>query len=78
VANIQQVLSSDRLATKDMGQKVGVPLFMEELGLHLTQCGLGRGLPPCQVSSWSIQPFGYNTPTSQSDRTDKTDNGPIA
>ena len=36
-----------------------------ELGPHLTQCGLGRGLPPYQVASWSIQPFGHNTPTSQ-------------
>ena len=50
-------------------------------GFHLTQCGLGRGLPACQVSSWSIQPFGHNTPTSQTgrlDRTDRQDNGPIA
>ena len=29
-------------------------------GFHLTHCGLGRGLPPCQVASWSIQPFGHN------------------
>ena len=28
---------------------------------HLTQCGLGRGLPPYQVTSWSIQPFGHNS-----------------
>jgi len=27
---------------------------------HLTQCGLGRDLPPYQVASWSIQPFGHN------------------
>jgi len=31
-----------------------------ELGSHLAQCGLGRGLSPCQVPSWSIRPFGYN------------------
>jgi len=31
-----------------------------ELGHHLTQCGLGQGLPPYQVASWSIQPFGHN------------------
>jgi len=57
-----------------------------ELGPHLTQCGQGRGLPACQVSSWSIQPFGHNAPTSQTDRTGDTwqtgqtgqDNGPIA
>ena len=30
------------------------------LGSHLTQCGLGRGLPLYQVASWSIQPFGHN------------------
>jgi len=38
-----------------------VPLWGKgELGPHLTVCGQGRGLPPCQVSSWSIQPFGHN------------------
>jgi len=31
-----------------------------ELGPHLTQYRLGRGLPPYQVASWSIQPFGHN------------------
>jgi len=32
------------------------------------------GLPACQVSSWSVQPFGHNTPTSQTDRqTDRQD-----
>jgi len=40
-------------------------------GSHLTQCGQGRGLPACQVSSWSVQPFGHNTPTLQTDRTDR-------
>jgi len=44
------------------------------MGPHLTQCGQGRGLPTCQVSSWSVQPFGHNTPTSQTDRqTGQTD-----
>jgi len=36
------------------GLKMGraaVPLFGEELGLHLTQGGLGRDLPPYQVAS---------------------------
>ena len=45
---------SDRLATIDMGRKVGaaVPLSVRgELRPHLTQCGLGRGLPPYQVTS---------------------------
>jgi len=27
---------------------------------HLTQCRLGRGLPPYQMVSSSIQPFGHN------------------
>jgi len=27
---------------------------------YLTQCSLGRGLPPYQVASWSTQPFGHN------------------
>jgi len=43
----------DRSATIDMGRKVGadVPLSVGELGPHLTQCGLGRGLAPYQVAS---------------------------
>jgi len=50
----------NRLATIDMGRKLGgVPFFRggAELAPHLTQCGRSRGLPPCQVSSWSIQPL---------------------
>jgi len=49
-----------------------------ELGPQLTQCGQVRGLPACQISSWSVKPFGHNSPTSQTDRTgqtDRTDNG---
>jgi len=46
---------SDRLATIDIGRKLGgglCPLFgKEEMGPHLAQCGQGRGLPACQVSS---------------------------
>jgi len=34
--------------------------FRGELGSHLTQCCLGRGLPLYQVASLSIQPFGHN------------------
>jgi len=46
-----------------------------ELGPHLTQCGQGRGLPACQVSSSSIQPFGHSTTTSQTGQTgQRTDN----
>ena len=42
------------------------------MGHHLTQCGWVRGLRPCQVSFWSIQPFGHNTPTLQTYRTDNS------
>jgi len=31
-----------------------------ELGPHVTQCGLGGGIPSHQVASRSIQPFGHN------------------
>jgi len=31
-----------------------------ELGPHLAQCSLGRGLRPYQVASWFIQPLGHN------------------
>jgi len=41
-----------------------------ELGPHLTQCGQGQGLPACEVSSWSVKPFGHNTPTLQTGQTD--------
>jgi len=45
------------------------PFPRGEPGPHLTQCRLGRVLLPYQVASWSIQPFGHNTPTmSQTDR----------
>jgi len=44
------------------------PFGEGELVPHLTQCGQGRGLPTCRVSSWSVQPFGHSTPTSQTDR----------
>jgi len=70
---------SSRLATTDIGRKlVGcAPLREGELGTHLTQCGQGRGLPACQVSSRSIQPFGHNTPALQTGQ-DRTDDGLIA
>jgi len=52
---------SDHFAATDMGRKerAAVPL-LRELGPHLTQYGLGRGLPPYQLASCSIQPFGQN------------------
>jgi len=67
----------DRLATIDMGQKVGRllgPFPWGEVGFCLTQCRLGRGLPPYQVASWSIQPFSHG----YTNITDRQDNGPIA
>jgi len=48
-----------------------------ELGPHLTHCGQGRRLPAWQVSSWSLKPFGHSTTTSQTDRQDRQDIGPI-
>jgi len=59
-----------------MGQKLGgcAPLAEGELRPHLTQCGHRGDLPACQVLSWSLQPFGHSTPTSQTDRQkDRTD-----
>jgi len=59
------------------GPKIGgegcAPFGRGELGPHLTQCGQGRGLHACQVSFWSVQPFGHNTPTLQTgqDRTNR-------
>jgi len=44
------------VAATDMGRKLGggcAPFGDGELGPRLTQCGLGRGLHPRQVSSWS-------------------------
>jgi len=43
----------DRLATIGMGRKWGGLLWGagSPLGPHLTQCGLGRGLPLYQVAS---------------------------
>jgi len=48
---------SSRLATIDIGRKLGaallcpVPLFLGGMGPHLTQRGLGRGLPLYRVAS---------------------------
>ena len=45
---------SSRLVTTDMDRKVGaaVPAILGRgAGLDLTQCGLVRGLPRCQVAS---------------------------
>ena len=63
-----------------MGRKLWglCPLGEGELGPYLTQYGHDRGLPASQVSSWSVQPFGHSAPMSQTDRTDRQDNCPIA
>jgi len=53
---------SSRSATTDIGRNWGLsPLGERQLGPHLPQCrvGRGRGLPPYQVASWSMQPFGH-------------------
>jgi len=60
----------DRLATTDMGRGSasvnresggGCCALVCGAGSHdLTQCGLGQGPPPYQMSSSSIQPFGHN------------------
>jgi len=47
--------------------------FGGELGPHLTQCGLGRGLPPCQVSTFilmhpTVWPQHTNVTDRQTDR----------
>ena len=39
-----------------------------ELGPYLTQCDRGRGQPPYQVSSSSVQPFGHSISSSETDR----------
>jgi len=48
-------------------------LSFTELSPHLIDCGRGRGLPACQVSFWSIQPYVHYTPTLQRDRQDMSD-----
>jgi len=40
----------DRLATIDMGRKLGAVPFGGMLGPNLTQCGLDRSLPPYQMA----------------------------
>jgi len=51
----------DRFATIDMGRKVGdVVPFWEELGPHLTQCGMGRGLTPyTKWHRWHLDPSSH-------------------
>ena len=62
----------DRLATIDMGRKLGSCAPLGELGPHLTQCCLGRGLPTIQpfgqawAENWGLCPFGEWVPNSPS------------
>jgi len=54
---------SCRFDTINTGRKFGglrSLLGEGERGPHLTQSRLGRGLAPCRVASWSMQPFGRN------------------
>jgi len=54
---------SSCLATTNMGQKLGVPLFWGG-GTQSPSSTMwpGRGLPPYQVASLAMQPFGHNRP----------------
>jgi len=54
---------SSRLATIDIGRKWGLLCPFRgggAVGSPSDKCGLGRGLPPCQVASSSILPFRHN------------------
>ena len=79
LVNNWHLVSSNLTGCNRYGPKIWggcAPLGEVELGPHLTQCGQGWGLPARLDSSWSIKPFGHNTPTSQTDRTERqTDNG---
>jgi len=46
-----------------MGRKLGggsAAFFGKGRWVPIAQCVLDRGPPPCQVASWSIQPYGHN------------------
>ena len=63
ITRAQQYLRWATVATIDMDEKRGgaaVPLSQGKLGPRLTQCGLGRGLLPCQVVYSSNQRFDDN------------------
>ena len=49
------------------GAGSGGPGPQKDPNPHLTQCRLGRSIAPYQVTSWSIQKFGYRQ-TGQTDR----------
>jgi len=86
---IRQHLSSDSTLKRKMGGRIWYDsinyIFMHPwgggAGSPSNTMWPGPGLPACQVSSWSIKPFGHSTPTSQpgqDGQTGQTDNGPIA
>jgi len=51
----------DRLATIDMGQKLGAVPLLGGTGSPCNTTWPGpRPIPPYQVVSWSIQPFGHH------------------
>jgi len=48
------------------------PLGEGEMGIHLTQCGQGRGLPACQLPSFIlIHPTVWPQYTNVADRQDR-------
>jgi len=69
----------DRLATIDLGRSgSAVPLsVIRELGHHLTECRLGRGLLPTGILIHAtVWPRKYTNVTDR--QTDRQDNGPVA
>jgi len=57
---IHQALWSQRTWAQDWGPLCPLLGMGAQLRPHLAQYGLGRGLPPYQVASCSMQPFGHN------------------
>ena len=54
------VLVGHKTSINNFGTGRNKPCLGREWGPHLIQSRLGRGLPPYQVASWCIQPFGHN------------------
>jgi len=70
-AKAYQVVSwSIHLATTDMGRKLGACAPLGRGSWVPSNTMWRRGLRACQVSFWSIQPFGHNTPTLQTGQTE--------
>jgi len=69
-----------RLATIDMGRKAALGCYVPfrgELGPHLTQCGLGRGLATCIPSGILMNPTIWPQYTNVTDRQDIQDDRQI-